>query len=284
MDNSHYFLLLSHNVSGFVLLVNVIQYIVFLSYLLLKLSTAVETFVSKEHKCFLSFFPASSAAWSFETSDDVGTSRPSFSISNLDNQIFRDLNVTFFFVLMMETRRVKEGGRWHLGKGHSRIRTRVIMLRTWAPPSQTEPSSPCSPPPPRPPPLWLTERSSSEGHREINELIADRGNVCDTAAFLSPSSCNDHHFLLSTQPLTLTAGYCESVWRTYLPFTPIFLAALPSLIPVVRWKPHYSKFEIHGGFGDKAQAAVGLQNEGSLCSRKGEFQSLQTYRENNKNF
>lgn len=250
-----------------------------LSYLQLKLRPL---FPKSTNVFFLSFEHLQPPE-ALKTSEEVGTSQKSLSISILDNQIFRDLSVTFFFVLMMETCREKEGGWWHLGKGHSRIRTRVIMLRTWAPPSQTEPSSPCSPPPPRPPPLWLTERSS-EGHREINELIADSGNVCDTAAFLSPSSCNDHHFLLSTQPLTLTAGYSESVWRTYLPFTPIFLAALPSLIPVVRWKPHYSKFEIHGGFGDKAQAAVGLQNEGSLCSRKGEFQSLQTYRENNKNF
>ena len=142
---------------------------------------------------------------------------------------------------MTETCRVKEVGRWHLGKGRRQDSNpcyHVTHLSTpklnWASLSLLSSSSSSS-------------SSSSEGHREINELIADRGNVCDTAAFLSPSSCNDHHFLLSTQPLTLTAGYSESVWRTYLPFTPIFLAALPSLIPVVRWKPHYSKFEIHGG-------------------------------------
>lgn len=52
----------------------------------------------------------------------------------------------------------------------------------------------------------------SEGQRKINELIADRGNVSDTAAFLSPSSCNHHHhFLFSTQS-THTLSLSRSFW------------------------------------------------------------------------
>ena len=56
--------------------------------------------------------------------------------------------------------------------------------------------------------------------------------MSDTVAFPSPSSRNDHHFLLSTQWPSLTAGYSESVWRTYLSFTIYFsLFTLLSLYP-----------------------------------------------------
>ena len=52
MDNCHYFLLLSHNVSGFLPLVNFILYIVFLSYLLLKIQPL---FPKSTNVFFLSF-------------------------------------------------------------------------------------------------------------------------------------------------------------------------------------------------------------------------------------
>lgn len=106
MDNSHYFLLLSHNVSGFLPLVNFIQYIVFLSYLQLKL----RPLFPKSTNVFSLSFEHLQPPEALKTSEEVGTSQKSLSISILDNQIFRDLSVTFFFVLMMETCREKEGG------------------------------------------------------------------------------------------------------------------------------------------------------------------------------
>lgn len=68
----------------------------------------------------------------------------------------------------------------------------------------------------------------------------------------------------------LTAGYSESLWRTYLPSTPIFLSALLCLIPVVRWKPHYFKFGYQGGFRDSTHAAA----EGVKCCHTGAAFSL----------
>lgn len=97
------------------------------------------------------------------------------------------------------------------------------------------------------PPLRLT-CSSSEGQRKINELISDRGNVSDTAAFLSPSSCNDHHFLLSTQPPTLSQQDIlnQSGGRTCLS-PPVF-----PLIPVRKVKTSlFQNSGTKGGFVGK---------------------------------
>lgn len=103
---------------------------------------------------------------------------------------------------------------------------------------------------------------SSEGQRKINELIADRGNVSDTAAFLSSSSCNHHHFLLSTQPptLSLQVPLSRSGGHTCHRPSPIFLPLLLSsgenlIIPHVRTTQGFRGF---GEFGVTAESAVSL--------------------------
>lgn len=50
---------------------------------------------------------------------------------------------------------------------------------------------------------------------------------------------------------------------------PIFLSALLSLIPVVRWKAHYSKLENHGGFRGTAQSAASWGNVGPIVFMQG---------------
>ncbi len=131
---------------------------------------------------------------------------------------------------------------------------------------------------------WLTDLSS-EGQQNINELMADRGNVSDTEAFLSLSSCNDHHFLLSTALPTRSQQVILNHFGGHTCLSPnIFLSALLTLIPVVRWKSHYSKFERHRGFGDPA-CLLWIRGCGVHCGHTRALFSLKRFSsKNTENF